>query len=116
VPKLEQGRIVRVEICDPSGRNPKRRPVVIVHPTEKIKPDEPIYCVAITGEIPKKVPDNCILLPYQLGGHPRTGLRKRCAALCSWVVKITEDEIVEYLGIVPKSRLDAILAEVAITE
>ena len=111
--KPEQGRIVRVETGDPQGRNFKKRPVVIVHPTDEIKPGEPIVCVAITGEISRKVPDDCVLLPYQAGGHPRTGLKKRCAAMCSWFFEITEDQIIEYLGIVPKPHLEAILTRVA---
>ena len=113
MPKPEQGRIVRVETCDPQGRNVKKRPVVIVHPSNEIRSAEPIVCVAITGEIPKNVPDDCVLLPYQTGGHPRTGLNKRCAAMCSWVFEITEDQIVEYMGMVPKPQLEAILALLA---
>lgn len=113
MPKLEQGSIVRVETPDPQGRNFKRRPVVIVHPTEEIEPDEPIICVAITGEIPKKVPEGCVLIPYQAGGHPRTGLKKRCAAMCSWFFRITEDQIIEHMGKVPKSQLEAILTLLA---
>jgi mRNA-degrading endonuclease toxin of MazEF toxin-antitoxin module len=33
------GRIVWVELPDPQGRNPKRRPAVILTPTEEIQPD-----------------------------------------------------------------------------
>ena len=110
MPKLQQGSIVRVEACDPQGRNLKKRPVVVVHPTEKITPGEPFFCVAVTGEIPKDPPADCVLLPYQQGGHPRTGLRKRCAAMCPWLFEITEDQIIEYMGLVPKSQLEAILA------
>ncbi len=113
MPKPEQGRIVRIETCDPQGRNLKRRPVVIVQRTIDIKAGDPFVCVAITGAVPTKVPEDCVLLPYQAGGHPRTGLKKRCAAMCSWFFKVTEDQIIEYMGIVPKAQLEAILGLVA---
>lgn len=108
--KPEQGRIVWVEIRDPQGRNLKKRPAVIVTPTADLEAAKPIVCVAITTELPSKLTDDFVLLPYQTGGHPRTGLRKRCAAMCSWLVVVTEDEIIDYLGKAPRLPMEAILA------
>ena len=93
MPKLEQGRIVRVETVDPEGRNPKKRPVVIVTPTEEIKSDGTLVCVAITAEIPDVPSADHVVLPYHRNRHPRTGLKKRCAAMCSWLFQITETDI-----------------------
>jgi mRNA-degrading endonuclease toxin of MazEF toxin-antitoxin module len=112
VPKPEQGQIVWVETCDPQGRNLKKRPAVIVTPTTEIQAGNPVVCVAITAELPRKLTDDFVLLPYQRGGHPRTGLRKRSAAMCSWLVVVTEEEIVGHLGRAPKPQLDEILARV----
>jgi mRNA-degrading endonuclease toxin of MazEF toxin-antitoxin module len=110
VPNPEQGRIVWLETCDPQGRNLKKRPAVIVTPTSEIEEDKPIVCVAITTDIPHVQSEDFVLLPYQNGGHPRTGLSKRCAAMCSWLVVIREDEIIGYLGKAPKPQLELILA------
>lgn len=93
MPNPEQGRIVFVEVPDPQGQNIKVRPAVIISETSEIKPGESIVCVAVTGELPKKLTGEWVLLPYSNGGHPRTGLKKKCAAMCSWLIEITEDQI-----------------------
>ena len=109
MPNPEQGRIVFAEVLDPQGRNSKIRPLVIVSETEEIEAGELFFCVAITGELPKKLPDDCVLLPYSPKTHPRTGLKKKCAAMCSWLVEIRESHIQRYAGTVSASELQDIL-------
>jgi mRNA-degrading endonuclease toxin of MazEF toxin-antitoxin module len=113
VPKPEQGRIVWLQICDPQGRNLKKRPAVIVTPTSEIEAGKPIVCVAVTAQLPPKLSDDFVLLPYQAGGHPRTGLSKRSAAMCSWFVVVTEEEIIGYLGKAPTPQMKLILSKMA---
>ncbi len=105
MPKPEQGRIVLVEVSDPQDRNAKTRPAVIVSETDEILKGRGIFCVAITGTLPDVLPEDCVLIPYHRSGHPRTGLKKRCAAMCSWLFEIEETHIKKYLGVVPKSKL-----------
>ena len=81
---LQQGRIVWAEIRDPDGKNSKRRPAVIVTATEEIQPDEPFVVAAITTRLTKPLPADFVELPWHRAGHPRTKLRIRCAAVCSW--------------------------------
>jgi mRNA-degrading endonuclease toxin of MazEF toxin-antitoxin module len=109
VPEPEQGRIVLAEIHDPQGRNPKIRPLVIVSETEEIRSDQSFLCVAITSTLPRKLPEDCVLLTYHARGHPRTGLKKRCAAVCSWLVEIQEEDIQRFIGEVSPTELDRIL-------
>lgn len=109
MPKPEQGRIILVAVADPQDRNVKIRPAVIISETSQIQADGRIACIAVTSSLPDKLPDDCILLPFQLGGQTRTGLRKRSAAMCSWPFETTEDKIVKYLGIVPPKILDEII-------
>ena len=107
--KPEQGRIIEVEIRDPKSRNVKVRPAVIVSETSEIQAEHRIWCVAITGTFPTKLPDDCVLLPYHAQGHPRTGLKKRCVAMCGWLFEIEETAIIKYIGRVPDRQLQAIL-------
>jgi mRNA-degrading endonuclease toxin of MazEF toxin-antitoxin module len=109
VPKPEQGRIILVKTSDPQGRNVKTRPAVIVSRTDEIHAEGKIDCVAITSTIPDKLPDECILLPHQPAGRTRTGLKQRCAAMCSWLFEITEDKIEKYIGVLPPKHLQEIL-------
>ena len=107
--KPEQGRIVLAEVLDPQNRNPKKRHLVIVSRDDQIEAGKPFWCVAITGTLPRKLPSAYVLLPFHRSGHPRTGLTKRCAAVCSWRLEINESQVIAYVGRVPNDRLEAIL-------
>ena len=110
MPKPEQGRIILVEIYDPQSRNAKTRPAVIVSRTEEIHSEGLIDCVAITSAVPSKLPEDCVLLPFDPDSKSRTGLRLRSAAMCSWLFEISEDQIEKYIGVVSSKKLQEILA------
>lgn len=110
MPKPKQGRIVVVEAADPKGRNVKRRPAVIVTRTDDIQAGAPIDCVAITTAFPEDPPEDCVPLSFNPGGRSRTGLKKRSAAICSWLFTITEAQIEKYIGVVPPDQFQTILA------
>jgi hypothetical protein len=105
---------VKAEVLDPQGGNPKCRPLVIVTATEDIKPNQPFLAVAITGTLSNPLPDDHVVLPWgpYPKKHPKTGLTKRAAAVCSWVCKITEADIVGYQGYVPGKHLLEILSRI----
>lgn len=107
-----QGRIVWVAVLDSMGRNPKTRPVVIIATPDDIAAGGEMLAVAITTSIPDPVPPECVELPWSRPRHPRTGLNQRCAANCSWVVQVRQEDIQEYLGIVPPRYLNEILTKV----
>lgn len=109
---LQQGRIVWVTVRDPNGENPKERPAVIITATDEIQPGQPIVAVAITGTLPNPLPPEYVPLPWHRNKHPRTGLKKKCAAQCHWLVAINQDDIKEYGGIVPESKMIEILAQI----
>jgi mRNA-degrading endonuclease toxin of MazEF toxin-antitoxin module len=104
------GDIVLVSsLLDPQGRNPKDRPAVIVTPTAEIDPLLPLQVAAVTTFLPSPLPDDHVLLPWQRPRHPKTGLNKRCAAVCSWLARIDEDRIIRHVGIVPgKQRVEIV--------
>ncbi len=106
---LQQGRIIWVTVRDPNGENPKERPAVIVTATEEIRPEQPFVAVAITGTLPRPLPPEYVELPWHRSGHPRTGLRKRCAAVCTWLIETQARDVKDCGGIVPESQMRAIL-------
>lgn len=110
--ELRQGRIVWAIVNDPNGKNPKERPAVIITATDEIQPDQPIVAVAITGELPEPLPPEYVELPWHRNKHPKTGLKKRCAAKCDWLCIIQTRDVKEFAGVVPASKMQEILAKI----
>ena len=110
---LRQGRIVRVELLDPQGRNPKIRPAVIVTPTDRIRPDGEVQVVAITGETAESAPDVSVLLPWLATGHSKTGLSKPSVAVVTWQAVVAASAIRDVRGLVPATQLFEILRKLA---
>jgi mRNA-degrading endonuclease toxin of MazEF toxin-antitoxin module len=109
---LCRGRIVWLELLDPQGRNPKCRPAVIVSPDADIGADGEVWVVGVStqrNEAPAEVQAE---LPWDPRKHPRTGLRERCAAICTWMKKVKVLSIQEYAGVVPGRQLLEILTRI----
>jgi hypothetical protein len=109
---LEQGRIVWAEVADPNGFR-KLRPGVILTASDQIRPDQPLDIVAVTSRLPDPLPADYILLPWHAQGHPRTGLNRRCAAVCTWRCRIMLDDVKDTAGVVPGEPLLRILTTIA---
>jgi len=112
VPTADRGSIVFAEVLDPQGKNRKARPVVLTTLAAELATDEPHLGVAITATLPRPLPDDYVELPWHPQKHPKTGLRKRSAAVCSWIVKVQGAEIVEVIGRVPDKQMEEILEKI----
>jgi mRNA-degrading endonuclease toxin of MazEF toxin-antitoxin module len=113
VPGITQGTILLVRVA--GQRVPqlvKLRPVVVITPTNAIRTDKSFEAVAITTTFPKQLPDDHILLPYQRTGHPYTGLNKKAAAVCSWIVSVAHGDVVRPKGYLPAAYLYDVLKKV----
>ncbi len=109
--KLALGAIVWVEVPDANGIR-KARPAVIVTPTDRISETAPLDVVAISSRLPDPLPEDHVLLPWHAQGHPRTGLNRRCAAVCAWVVRVTPADVQSVSGLVPDPIMQTILAKI----
>lgn len=109
---LQLGSIVWVEIPDPNGFV-KLRPGVVVTPTERITEGRLLHVVAITSRLSEPLSSDQIPLPWHAQGHPRTGLNRKCAAVCSWLAEIKSSSIREIGGIVPGALMIEILRQLA---
>jgi mRNA-degrading endonuclease toxin of MazEF toxin-antitoxin module len=110
--RLATGHIVWAEVADANGIR-KLRPAVIVTPTKDLPAAGPIDIVAVTSRLTEPLPDDHVLLPWHPRGHPRTGLNRRCAAVCTWVAQVAESDIQDVAGIVPSAVMSVILSKVA---
>jgi hypothetical protein len=109
VPHLNQGRIIRAEVFDPQGGNPKVRPLLIVSPTPELAGSDAVACVAITGDFSDPLQWDEVRLPWQRNGRGRTQLRKDCVAKCTWQVVVKISGIVDYKGVVPTAQLEQVV-------
>ena len=108
---LQFGRIVWAEMADANGI-PKLRPGVIVTPSDRITPAVSLDVIAVTSRVPEPLPHDHVLLPWHAQRHPRTGLNRKCAAVCTWVARIRHSDIREVAGIVPGTVMLEILSKV----
>jgi hypothetical protein len=108
---LEQGLIVWAEVADANGFR-KMRPGIIVSPTRQSTDELEYDVVAITSRIPDPLPADYILLPWHPDRHPRTGLNRKCAAVCSWVRTITLADIHDFAGVLPGRYLSQVLLRI----
>jgi hypothetical protein len=110
--KLVPGLIVRAVVPDQAGRNPKARPVVLLSGEEDTPADAPLVAVAISSTLPTPLPDHYVVLPWHPAGHRRTGLKKKCAAVCNWFAKVQRSEALQVMGRVPDPQFEQIRQKV----
>ncbi len=109
---LQFGQVVWADVADANGIR-KPRPAIIVTPNHRISPSATLEVVAISSRLPQPLPDDHVLLPWHPRGHPRTGLTRKCAAVCTWLTQILPSDIQSVAGLVPGPLLLTILSKVA---
>jgi mRNA-degrading endonuclease toxin of MazEF toxin-antitoxin module len=108
----KQGHIVWATVCSPQGTY-KKRPLVIISPTDEILLDREIVAVAVTTTFAHPAPPDHVELPWFRAGHPATGLKRRSAAVCTWLVNFQPSDIISIMGFVPTRYLMQILDRVS---
>jgi len=99
--------IIFAEVLDPNGQNLKTRRVVVLTPDIALAAGFPIVVAGVTGTLPNPLTADYVKLPYKNppGRHPKTGLTKEAAVLCTWVVPITLNDIKGRSGFVPPAHM-----------
>jgi hypothetical protein len=98
-------------VCDPAGQNPKNRRVVVLTPDTELATGFPIVAAGITGTLPPVITSDYVLLPYKNPPgtrHPKTGLTKRAAVLCTWVIIVDPSDVLGRSGFAPPSSMSLI--------
>ncbi len=86
MPSLVQGRIVRADVPDPQGRNPKNRRCVVITANDKITAGGRILIVGVTSELKQSPADHYVILQH--GDRCWTGLTEPSGALCTWTIEL----------------------------
>jgi len=107
-PSLQQGSIVWASVSDARGQI-KKRPVLIITATDEIVLDQPIVALAITGSFPDPPLPTQVELPWSRTCNVVTGLKKRSAVVCDWVVAIRPSQVHQIAGYLPTARLLEVL-------
>ena len=107
--------IIFAEVLDPNGQNPKTRRVVVLTPDIELAAGFPIVVAGVTGTLPNPLTADYVKLPYKSppGRHPKTGLTKEAAVLCTWVVSITPNDIRGRSGFVPPAHMAIVNSKTA---
>jgi hypothetical protein len=108
---VQFGQIVWAELADANGVR-KLRPAVVVTPGNRITAAGPLEVVAVTSRLANPLPRDHVLLPWHPRGHPRTGLNRKCAAVCSWLARIVPGDIQSVAGLVSGAVLLDILSRI----
>lgn len=106
------GNVVWAELEDANGFR-KVRPAVVVSATVDIAAGRPVRVAAITTRLTSPLPDDHVLLPWQPEGKVRTGLRRKCAAVATWLAEISIGDVQEVVGILPPATITELLAKIA---
>lgn len=107
------GRVVWVTIADPQGRNPKRRPAVILTPTDDIAEGGEIDVVGITTSFELAPAEVQTELQFDPRGSCRSGLRERSWAVATWVMRLPVAAIESYGGTIPGRQMAEIHRKIA---
>ncbi len=113
MPSLVPGRIVYsdVPIPDPQGKNPKEgRPFIVISNADEIKSRGLLCAVGITSSIDQSPADNLVTLPS--GPTARSGLKKKSAALCTWLDLLEPDKVQFGKGFIRADLVDQIVTKV----
>lgn len=105
------GSIVWTEMADANGIR-KARPVVVVTPDDRIAQPGEVDVVAITSRLSDPLPGDYVQLPWHAQGHPRTGLNRKSAAVCSWVARVSTTDISNVAGLISGPVLLTIMSKI----
>lgn len=111
---LQQGSVVWLTVLDPAGRNPKKRPAVVLTRTSEIVDGGRVVVACATTRIDRPLPENQVPLPWSANGSARTGLRRPCVVVCDWLYVADLTCIEQIGGVVPARVLQEILARLPV--
>jgi hypothetical protein len=106
---------VFAEIPDPNGMNAKVRRVVVLTPDVALEAGYPLVVAGVTAALPDPLTSDHVVLPWKNppGRHPKTGMTKRAAVLCTWLVQISRNDIQGHSGFVPPGYMALVDAKTA---
>jgi mRNA-degrading endonuclease toxin of MazEF toxin-antitoxin module len=111
--QAQLGSVIWAEVADGNGVR-KLRPAVVVSPSADIAAGRPVRVVAITTRLPKPLPADHVLLPWDRQGVARSGLRRKCAAVATWIVEIAGSDVRQIVGLLPPVVISELLDKIVL--
>ena len=90
--------------------------MIVLTATADLRSDEPFVAMAITTTFRDPPPDDHIVLPWHPQGRTTTKLRRRSAAVLSWLVEVNPADVHQFGGDVPIPLMIEILKRLEDTE
>jgi hypothetical protein len=103
-------------VLDPNGQNPKRRRVVILTPNGAWAAGYPIVAAPVASQVPPVPTADHVLLPFKNPPgtrHPATGLTRRAAIVCTWLVVVNPQDITGRSRYMPGPHMRVVQAKSA---
>jgi len=110
-PSPQLGSVVWAELADSNGIC-KIRPAVVVSPTADIAAGRALRVAAITTRLANPLPKDHVLLPWDRQGKARSGLRRKCAAVVTWLAELPVSAVQQVVGILPPVVMAELLAKI----
>lgn len=111
---LSQGAVVLAVLLDPNGRNPKRRPAVVITATTDILEygNDEIHVAGITTKFdPSNLQADEVIVPYSRSGNARTGLTEKSVVKCDWLKTVSCSDV-QVIGHLPGEHLYQVIQRV----
>jgi mRNA-degrading endonuclease toxin of MazEF toxin-antitoxin module len=109
----KQGDIVRVNLLDPNGKNPKNRRAVVLTVSSQIDMEGDIVVAAISTKFdPNNIPPEYVQIPWERRGHPHTTLTEPSVVKCNWLCIVPANSVAAS-GHLPPKHLYNVLKAVA---
>jgi mRNA-degrading endonuclease toxin of MazEF toxin-antitoxin module len=104
------GSVIWAELADVNGIR-KIRPAVVVTATADIVSGGVVGVAAITTRLPVPLPADYVLLPWNRQGTAHSGLRRKSAAVASWLADLPVDDVQQIVGIISPTVMGELLAK-----
>jgi mRNA-degrading endonuclease toxin of MazEF toxin-antitoxin module len=106
---IQRGSIVWAFIADPSGRNIKDRPALVVDGQSHIDSGSDLHVVVISTDFSYPLAPGWFDLPSGLGGVEKTGLPEACVVKCDWIDTIPQLNVLRVSGRAPATVVKTVI-------
>lgn len=106
---IRRGSIYIIDNCPPlAGEVYKRRPVVVISPTEENQTEETVVVMAISTTT--RNPDRIHILSKAENQNATSGLHRRSWAVPPWILEVSKARLGNFVGYVAGRTLQEIVA------
>lgn len=112
--EIDLGKLILVDdVIDPQGNPAGEHTVICLTTKDEYALGSQVEAVVVLSKLHYTTKDCMVIMPSANGGHPQTGFDRKCAAICCWVVKVKEKNILRYGNRIYGSLLRQVLECVA---